>query len=334
MGWRIPIVAVLTLSLQWGFIPGLLPLLAQSPVNTQDQGQEPEQDLDRLYQLGREQANRGQRREAIATYTQMLNLARQGDHREGEGLALLALGFQQESLGDRSLALDSYQQALAITRELQDRRGELLLLTNIAEIYRVTGQVDRALLLHQQVLAGRQELGDRAGVARTLNFIPRNDFHLRQDATLDTFKANASNFSILPIATHGCFVRGGCPDLGMAENTILFADRNLNIADAARLGLGNVNLVTLSACQTAVEANTNGEEFAGIAYLFERTGAKSVVASLWSVDDSATKLLMVNFYQNLQRGMTKGESLRQAKLTLINRHPYYWSAFILIGDAR
>ncbi len=74
----------------------------------------------------------------------------------------------------------------------------------------------------------------------------------------------------------------------LAVNTILFSDRNLNIADATLLGLKNTDFVVLSACQTAVQASSNGEEFAGMAYLFERAGAKSVIASLWLAKDEET----------------------------------------------
>ena len=120
----------------------------------------------------------------------------------------------------------------------------------------------------------------------------------------------------------------------LAANTLLFSDRSFNIADAALLGLNHTDLVVLSACQTAVQANSNGEEFAGIAYLFERAGANSVIASLWLAKDEETKDLMIEFYQNLKRGKTKAEALRSAKLSLISKHPVYWSPFILIGDAR
>ena len=164
--------------------------------------------------------------------------------------------------------------------------------------------------------------------------LPGSEAFLGAKAKLDTFKTQASRFSILHLATHGCFRPEGCPDLKLEANTILFRDRNLNIADAALLGLKNTDLVVLSACQTAVSANSNGEEFAGIAYLFERAGARSVIASLWLAKDEETKQLMIQFYQNLKKGMTKGEALRQAKLSLITKHPLYWSPFILIGDAR
>lgn len=158
--------------------------------------------------------------------------------------------------------------------------------------------------------------------------------YLRKQATLTNFRTQAPRFSILHLATHGCFQPEGCADLKMSANTLLFSDRNLNIADAALLGLKNTDLVVLSACQTALQASSNGEEVAGIAYLFERAGARSAIASLWLAKDEETKQLMVKFYQNLQQGKTKGEALRQAKLSLIAKHPLYWSPFILIGDAR
>jgi CHAT domain-containing protein len=126
--------------------------------------------------------------------------------------------------------------------------------------------------------------------------------------------------------------------LGLESNSLLFADKPYNIADAALLGLKNTQLIVLSACQTSLQADSNGEEFAGISYIFERAGASAVIASLWSVDDEATSYLMVEFYQNLNKGNSKAEALRQAKITLIKsdifKRPYYWAPFLLIGDAR
>lgn len=57
--------------------------------------------------------------------------------------------------------------------------------------------------------------------------------------------------------------------------------------------------------------------------LFERAGARSVIASFWLAKDQETKQLMIVFYQNLKKGMTKGEALRQAKLSLIDKHSLY-----------
>jgi CHAT domain-containing protein len=97
-----------------------------------------------------------------------------------------------------------------------------------------------------------------------------------------------------------------------------------------------VELVTLSACQTSLNTNSNGEEISGLAYLFERAGSKAVIASLWSAADEETKEIMVEFYQNLKQGMRKDEAFRQGKLSQIknNVHPFYWSPFVLIGDGR
>jgi CHAT domain-containing protein len=176
--------------------------------------------------------------------------------------------------------------------------------------------------------------GTEEEVRNIAQLLPGSSAYIGNAATLDQFKTQASRFPFLHLATHGCFQQGGCQKLSMEENTLLFADSPFNIRDAATLGLQNTRLLTLSACQTALQANSNGEEISGVAYIFERAGAKAVMASLWSVDDAATKELMVEFYQNINKGISKGEALRQAKLSQLQRHPFYWSPFILIGDAR
>ncbi|MCM0589348.1 MAG: CHAT domain-containing protein [Gloeotrichia echinulata DVL01] len=162
---------------------------------------------------------------------------------------------------------------------------------------------------------------------------PGSEGYIGNQATLTRFKTEALRFGLLHLATHGCFQNEDCKKLNLKKNTLLFADTQFNIADAALLGLQGTNLLTLSACQTAKEIYNKGVGIAGVAYIFERAGAKAIMASLWSVDDTATQRLMTDFYQNLQQGMSKGEALRQAKLKQIERHPFYWSPFVIIGDA-
>ena len=173
--------------------------------------------------------------------------------------------------------------------------------------------------------------------AETISKIfPGSEKYLGTNATLDIFKKQAFRFPILHLGTHGCFDLAGCPNLGMQANTILFANnQQYNIADAALLGLKNTELITLSACQTAKEANADGKEISGLAYVLERAGARSVIASLWSAEDTTSAEIMTRFYQNLQKGMSKSASMREAKLSLIEKypHPYFWSPFILIGSA-
>lgn len=102
-----------------------------------------------------------------------------------------------------------------------------------------------------------------------------------------------------------------------------------------------VELLTLSACETGVqkERESDGREIDGFAELAQRKGAKSVLASLWKVDDESTSQLMTQFYQTRQtKKLTKAEALQKAQLNLLAdkqySHPYYWSPFVLIGNWR
>ncbi len=181
----------------------------------------------------------------------------------------------------------------------------------------------------------QEELKGTEIEAETISkLFPGSEKYLGTNATLDIFKKQAFRFSILHLGTHGCFNLAGCPNLDMQANTILFANnQQYNIADAALLGLKNTELITLSACQTAKEANADGQEISGLAYVLERAGAKSVIASLWDAEDNTSAEIMTQFYQNLKNGMTKSEAMQKAKLSQIKSHPYFWSPFILIGAA-
>jgi CHAT domain-containing protein/uncharacterized protein HemY len=181
--------------------------------------------------------------------------------------------------------------------------------------------------------------GAESEVKAIIPIFPGSESFMNNKATLSNFKTQISRFSILHLATHGCFQKGECTLITggkLKENTLLFADKSWHIQDAGLLGLQNVELVTLSACQTSLNTNSNGEEISGLAYLFERAGSKAVIATLWSVADEETKEIMVEFYQNLKQGMRKDEAFRQGKLSQIknNVHPFYWSPFVLIGDGR
>ncbi|MDJ1172776.1 CHAT domain-containing protein [Roseofilum capinflatum] len=181
--------------------------------------------------------------------------------------------------------------------------------------------------------------GAEEEVKTITQLFPNSQAYLHDQATLDQFKQQAPRFGFLHLATHGCFQPNGCEKYDMAANTILFANNTQwPITDAALLGLDHTRLIALSACQTAREADTEGKSISGVAYLFERAGAQAVMATLWSVSDKHTQTLMSNFYQHVAAGMSQGEALREAKLAQINTgdedHPFYWSAFILIGDPR
>jgi len=80
----------------------------------------------------------------------------------------------------------------------------------------------------------------------------------------------------------------------------------------------------------------SGEGVIGLGRAFASAGAKSLVLSLWSVDDEATKNLMVSFYKHLMEGKPKNMALREAKLELIEdgKSPIYWAPFVQYGDTK
>jgi CHAT domain-containing protein/tetratricopeptide (TPR) repeat protein len=156
------------------------------------------------------------------------------------------------------------------------------------------------------------------------------------------------------LATHANFS-------GRKEDTfILLWDKKLTLDDLKDLDLRSLDLLTLSACQTASGDEKAGLGLAGVA---ERSGANSVLGSLWSVSDSSTAQLMDHLYANLKAGMPKAEALRQAQIAMIHGSstgqsegqrgglgvvptrnaeplkttgnygdPFYWAPFILIGN--
>jgi CHAT domain-containing protein/tetratricopeptide (TPR) repeat protein len=99
----------------------------------------------------------------------------------------------------------------------------------------------------------------------------------------------------------------------------------------------DADLVTLSACGSGLGKEMGGEGLIGLTRAFQYAGARSVLASLWSVSDSSTAALMRRFYGYLRQGKSKDEALRAAQLDLIHgpasaSHPYHWAAFQLSGD--
>ena len=107
----------------------------------------------------------------------------------------------------------------------------------------------------------------------------------------------------------------------------------------AGLPLQDLELVVLSACETGLGTVAGGEGVFGLQRAFHLAGAHKVVASLWKVDDTATRKLMRLFYSSLwERGMPAAEALRQAQLTVLSEavgsgdKPYYWAGWVLSGD--
>ena len=109
-------------------------------------------------------------------------------------------------------------------------------------------------------------------------------------------------------------------------------DGILNALEIAQTDLRGLDLVVLSACQTALGDIAQGEGVFGLQRGFKKAGAQSILMSLWEVDNDATHLLMTEFYKGWTSGLSKFAALRQAQAVVKEKYPdpKYWAAFILL----
>jgi CHAT domain-containing protein len=108
-------------------------------------------------------------------------------------------------------------------------------------------------------------------------------------------------------------------------------DGILTAKEIAGLDLRTVDCAVLSACETG-NGDITGDGVAGLQRGFKQAGVKTLMMSLWPVSDSATQLLMTEFYRRWKNGSSKREALRQAQHVVRERfeEPVYWAAFILL----
>ena len=147
-------------------------------------------------------------------------------------------------------------------------------------------------------------------------------------------KINSAPFNLVHIATHGKF------SSNPQDTFLLDWNKRIKVRDLDSLfrvkdptKSTSIDLLILSACETATGDKRAALGLAGVAV---RSGARSTLATLWSVKDQSTAQVMSDFYLNLSQGIGKAEALRKAQLSLQAQakyqHPFYWASFVLVGN--
>jgi CHAT domain-containing protein/Tfp pilus assembly protein PilF len=189
---------------------------------------------------------------------------------------------------------------------------------------------------------GRAPLpGSRQEVTRIAELLPADRVSLRLGPAASELFVKQSDMvadaRFIHLACHG-FLDEKSPAysaLQLAADKPGQDDGLLQVHEIFSLKL-SADMVVLSACESGLGKEVRGEGLVGLTQAFLFAGAHSVVVSLWPVADHSTESLMVEFYSALQRGASRSEALRLAKLALLEEeamsHPFYWSPFVLIGD--
>jgi CHAT domain-containing protein len=162
-----------------------------------------------------------------------------------------------------------------------------------------------------------------------------------RQATKTSMKSQSPKYDLLHLSTHGEMIESNPLRSNLRFTPSKNDDGKLTVSEIFDMQI-KANLVTLSACETALvrsEAGDfpQGDDLVGLSRAFIHAGAPSVVASLWKVSDESTVEFMRAFYGNL-KNMSKSEALQRAQLDLMKSgicfHPYFWAPFILLGDWR
>ncbi len=146
--------------------------------------------------------------------------------------------------------------------------------------------------------------------------------------------ATGGQAGMLHLATHGVLNRRDPAESFL----VLAAGERLRVGEIPSLSMEGVGLVSLSACETALGERAPGAQLRSLAESFSLAGGRTVLATLWKIDDTSTRELMRTFYGGLAQARPKAEALQQAQVALLQApstaHPFHWAAFVLFGDFR
>ena len=181
--------------------------------------------------------------------------------------------------------------------------------------------------------------------ARSITELYQGDSRLLSgaDATESAFKEQAGHYRVLHLSTHGYFNLNNPLLSGLELEADDDNDGRLEVHEILGLTLDAV-LVTLSACETGMGSGyfneiPAGDEFVGLTRAFLLAGSRSVLATLWPVDNRSTVEIMEGFYRRLgQSGHSNGQAValaqvqRELKNSTEYKHPFYWAPFVLVGQ--
>jgi CHAT domain-containing protein len=210
--------------------------------------------------------------------------------------------------------------------------------------FRGAAKAEFEAVFRDEKLAPLPEAGKEVRAVGRLYGSPPSHIYVGHEAREDRFKAEAGNFKVLHLATHGFLDNSNpmysnivlSPSEGTGEDGLLEAWEVLNMDLKA-------DLVVLSACETARGRVGGGEGMVGLTWAFLVAGVPTMVASQWKVDSRITTELMVAFHQSLRKlsddssnKFTVARSMQQAALKLLHEpeysHPFYWAGFVVVGD--
>jgi CHAT domain-containing protein len=181
----------------------------------------------------------------------------------------------------------------------------------------------------------------KSEVESIAHFFPSNDVTLlvgNQATEENMKKLELNQYKNLHFASHG-LINESRPQLSalvLSSSANKKEDGYLTMREIFDLKL-DADLVVLSACKTGLGSQVRGEGVTGIYRAFLCAGTSSVLVSLWNVSDKSASDLMTSFYRSMEKdGLNKSAALKKARMEMISRkgfsHPYYWSAFVLIGN--
>lgn len=156
-------------------------------------------------------------------------------------------------------------------------------------------------------------------------------------STEKTFREKAPEYRILHIASHAFSnpQNPGLSGLAFTQDSLRNTDNLLRAYEISLMEL-KAELIVLSACETGTGKLAPGEGVMSLARAFAYAGSPNTIMSYWQVDDYSTRKIMTSFYTYLKEGWEKDQALQQAKIDYLNSsdfdHPFYWGAFVLVGD--